>query len=440
MVTVNIVGGNPLLGNVRVSGAKNSVLKLIPAAMFSNDNVTIENVPRIGNVLSDLEIIKAIGGYVEWVGPNRLVLNGSGLNTYEIPYDLGSKYRTASLLAAPLIYRFGKALIPKPGGCRIGYRPINRWIETWKLMGIEVDEDDTYVRLEAHELHGADVSFKISTHSGTDNAILSAIAASGETIISNAAEESEVDDLIAFCNVIGAYVERIAPRKIKIVGTNVFGGGNFTVQGDKIEAATFAVAAIMTHGNITIQGVDKVNLTSFINVLTKMGCSYEFVGDEMRVWANNTALNPVNVTTAPAPGFLTDWQPLVTLLCTKSSGDSLLHDTVYTDRFGYIKDLNRMGAKIELYRPSELGITPVISDDAYDVVKLGEPYTVAKVEGPTKLRGVKMNIPDLRAGATLILAALTAEGRSEISGYENVSRGYENFIEKLSALGADISL
>lgn len=439
METLYIEGRKPLVGTVKLSGAKNSALKLIHAAMFSNEDITLENVPRIGNVDNDLEVIRAIGGRAEWAGSKTLVLNGSGLNTHEIPYELGSKYRTVALLAAPLLFRFGKAAIPQPGGCKIGYRPINRWVDVWNSMGIDVEEDSSYVHLNAKSFTGTNINFKISSHMGTDNAILSAIAAQGETTISNAAEEYEVDDIIAFCNMMGADVERIESRRIKIVGKNVFKGGTFKVQPDRNEAVTFAVAAQITGGNITLEGVEKTHLTAFLNVLSKMGANFEFMKDEMRVWSTNQELLPVNITTLPAPGFMTDWQPLGVLLCTKAVGESLVHDTIYTDRFGYVKDLNRMGARIELFQPSALGIEPVISDDLYDIEKLGEPFTVAKIKGPTSLRGAKMDIPDLRAGATLILAALSAEGKSEVHGYENVARGYENFVDKLSNLGASIN-
>lgn len=441
MSSVVVEGGKPLAGTIRVSGAKNSVLKLIPAAMFSNEDIVIENVPRMYNVQTDLEVIESIGGKYEWTGKNRLLLNGSKINSFEIPYELGSKYRTASLLSAPLIYRFGKASIPKPGGCKIGFRPINRWISTWEKLGIRVIEDDKFVHLDGTQRKGdTEILFKTNTHMGTDNAILSSLSVSGEVVINNAAAEPEVDDLISFVNLMGAKVERTDDRRIKIIGANQFEGGfsPFTVMEDRNEVVTFIVGALVTGGNIIIKGANQTNLLAFVNVISKMGCKYEFSREELRVWRGNESLSPVNVTTAPHPGFMTDWQPLIALLVTLAEGESLVHDTIYTDRFGYVVDLNRMGAKITLHKPSELGLKPVVSDDSYDVEKMGEPKTVAKIVGPSKLRGEKMNIPDLRAGATLILAALAADGKSELNGYENVSRGYEDFLSKISDLGGSI--
>ncbi len=439
MESLIINGGTPLNGTVYLSGAKNSALKIIHAAMFSNEDVILTNVPRIGNIEVDLEILSALGAKVEWLENHRLKINGSTIDKFEIPFDLGSKYRTSVLLAGPLLYRFGQAIIPKPGSAKIGFRPLNRLIDTWKSLGVQVTETPTTYELKAKEVIGANINFKINTHMGTDNAIICALFANGETTISNAAEECEVDDLISFCNVIGGDVKRIEPDKIKVVGKNVFKGGTFTIMPDRNEAVLFSVAALVTKGNIHMVGVDKGNLLSFLSAITKIGCRYEFSGDEMTVWYGGETFSPINITTSPAPGFMTEWQPLITLLLTQCSGESLVHETIYTDRFGYTKDLNRMGAHIELYQPSTLDITPVISDDQYDLASKGEPYTVAKVSGPTTLKGVSINIPDLRSGASLLLAALCAEGVTELYGYENVDRGYDNLKSKLLSLGAKIT-
>ncbi len=440
MSTVTIEGGKPLQGTVKISGAKNSALKIIAAALFVNEDIILENMPRMGNVVNDLEIIKALGGKVEWIGSNKLLINASGLNTFEIPYDLGSKYRTASLHAAALVFRFGKAVIPIPGGCKIGLRPMNRWVDTWESLGIDVTYDERNFYLEANELKPANINFKINTHMGTDNAILFSMFVSGETTILNAAEEPEVDDLINFVNMIGGNIERIDSRKIKVTGKNNFNGGTYKIMGDRNEVVTFAVAALVTHGNITIRGVDRTNLLAFTNVLTNMGAKFEISQNEMRVWRKNEDLQAVDVTTAPYPGFMTDWQPLITLLLTQVSGIGKVHDTVYWDRFGYTSDLNRMGSKIELVKPSDVGFEPIISEDSYNIEEQGEPKTVAKIMGPSKLKGAKLNIPDLRAGAALVLAALTADSKSELLGYENITRGYENFTTKLIDLGANITL
>jgi UDP-N-acetylglucosamine 1-carboxyvinyltransferase len=438
MSKVLIEGKIPLQGEVQVSGSKNSALKLIAAALFSNENIILKNVPKIENVTNDLAIVEALGGEAEWIGANTLRINGAGINTHEIPLDLGSKYRTASLYAAALVFRFGKARVPKSDGGKIGYRPINRWVETWEALGMEVEESEKFYDVKSQDIAPGSVSFKTSTHMGTDNAILFSSFINGETTILNAAEEPEIDDLISLVNLMGGSVERVGAREIVVHGTSQFSGCEFTVQGDRNEVVTFAVAALVTEGNITIKGVDKTCLLAFTNVLTKMEVSFEYTENELRIWKTDASLTSAEVVTSPYPGFMTDWQPLFTLLATQAEGESTIHDTIYWNRYSYTKDLNRMGTKIALCKPSDLGLDPVVSDDSYNWEEQGEPLSVAKIQGPTKLKGIKAIIPDLRAGATLVVAALAAEGRSELLGFENVTRGYESFVDKLNSLGANI--
>lgn len=433
-----IEGGHPLVGTVKISGAKNSVLKIIPAALFSNEDVIIDNVPKIENVLSDIEVAESVGAVVEWVGSNRLLINGSKISTHEIPFDIGSKQRTSLLLAGPLLFRFGKAKIPKfkPSNYKPG--PLNRHIEMWKSLGIEVVEDDKYFELSAENIKPANINFRISSHMATDNAILSSLFISGETIITNASEESEIDDLIASVNLMGASVQRVDPRTIKITGSTIFKGFRFEVQSDKSEAATFAAAAVLTKGNIEIKGVERTVFIPFANFLSRIGARFEFIEGGIKVWRNDPELQPIQLNISPTPGFIPDWQPLATLMMTQAQGESFINDTVYTNRFSYVTDLNRMGAAIEVIKPSTINILPVISDDSYDFEKNGEPDTVAKIKGPSKLKGERLQILDFKYGAVLPLAALSAEGKSEIIGIENVEEYFENFLIKLEGLGAKI--
>lgn len=438
MREVIIEGGKPLIGEVVVSGSKNSVLKLISAAILSNQDVILENVPKIENVEVELEIIRSLGGKAEWIASNKLLINGANINALEIPFELGSKYRTASLDAAALLLRFGKASVPFPGGCKIGPRPINRWVDVWEALGIVVTNNDKYIYLDGTKLKGNNISFSKNTHMGTDIALLFSAIIPQETIINNAAEEPEIDDLIALLNLMGAKVERLEHRRIKVMGTKQFNGATFKVQPDRNEVVTYAVAALVTNGNITIQGIEKEHLLAFVNILTKINARFEINDNEMRVWRSNETLSPFNVSTAAYPGVMTDWQPLLVLLATQIEGLSTVYDTIYWDRFGYTRELNRMGTKIELATPTSMGFELEINDDTYELDVKGEPSTVAKIYGKTNLRGTKLQIPDLRAGATLVLAALLAEGKSHIIGFENVDRGYEDFILKLQALGGAI--
>lgn len=434
-----IKGGIPLKGEVNISGAKNAAIKMIAAALFSDEEVVISNVPRINNVYSDIETARELGAKVDWVSENTLSINANNLSSFEVPYEHGSKHRTTLLFTGPLLFRFGKARIPKPGGCKIGLRSINRFVQAWETLGAKVTEERKHFYIELINPTPGAIEFDINTHTGTENAILSSIFISGETTILNAAQEPEVDDLISLLNLMGANVRRVEDRIIKISGVDKFTGAKLDVIADHIEAVTFAIAAAVTRGDITIKNVNTNHILSLLSKFDEVGVKYESLGESLRVWAEpDTIYKPVNIETAPAPGFMTDWQQLFTLLLTQAQGESLVHETIFTNRFSYTKDLNRMGAKIELKKPSEVGINLIISADGYDIKNLGEPLTVAKIEGPTKLRSARLTVPDLRAGATLVIAALIASGKSEILGIEQIDRGYERLDEKLRALGGDI--
>jgi UDP-N-acetylglucosamine 1-carboxyvinyltransferase len=272
----------------------------------------------------------------------------------------------------------------------------------------------------------------------TDNAIISSLFISGETTVNNASEESEIEDLIACANLMGGSVERTDPKTLKITGSTIFKGFRFEIQPDKTEAATFAAAAILTKGNIEIRGVNRNVFIPFANFLSRIGARFEFVDGGIKVWRHEEQPIPLQLNISPTPGFIPDWQSLATLVLTQAEGESLVHDTVYYNRFSYTTDLNRMGAEIELIKPSTVGLMPVISDDSYDFDKLGEAETVAKIIGPRKLRGERLQIPDFKYGAVLVLAALSAEGKSEIIGIENIEEYFENFVGKLQLLGAKI--
>ena len=437
---LTIEGGTPLSGTVTVSGSKDSALKLMAAAMFSNEEVVLENVPRLQVVYDLIDAMVSLGASIEWSGRNRLIINCASVSSIEIPESFAEKYRVANLLVPSLIFRFGKAVLPKISAEKSNSRPINRLISTWEKLGIEIKENPTTYFLEGHNLTAKNINFEANTHIGTDSAILMALFISGETTLSNTAEEPEVDDLIDFCNLIGGEITRSNSRELKIVGHNVFKGGTFSVQGDKDELVLFTVVSLMTEGTITIRGADKAHMLSFLNTLSKMGARFEFSKNgEMRVWHATDVLEAVNVTTSIAPGFLTDWQYGMTLLLTKANGESLVHETIYTDNFSYIKDLNRMGAKIRLAHPSEKGIMPIISNDSYDIANLGEPYTLAIVNGPAKLKGVRMHLGDPKQGAALVMAALSADGKTEIENFEVVETEFDSFYAKLSDLGANIS-
>lgn len=434
-----IDGAEPLIGNVRVSSSWSLALKVIVASLFSNDEVLIEGVPNIQSVKDDIEIIKALGAEVDYNPGGKLTINATGLSSSEIPYELGSRNRSAALLAGPLLYRFGKVSIPKAHHAKSSIRPINRWISTWESLGIDVKEDDKYYYLQVNKLQNYVISFKTSTVMGTQNAILCSIFIPGETLIENAAIESEVDDLIDFVNLMGANVKRLAERKILVTGVSAFNSCKYKIKPDKNEAVFFATAALVTCGDIVIEGITSSDLLPFVRKLEAIGANFEFREDSLRVWRRQeNELKGVNIETAPAPGFITDWQPLFTVLLTQAQGTSFVHETLYTDKLLFVKDLNRIGAKITLMKPSEANFETSISDDSYDLKVKGEPLTVAKIEGPTPLRKGKFELSDLNVAGALLLAALSAEGKSELLSAENLSKLYENIDEKLKSLGAKL--
>ena len=303
-----------------------------------------------------------------------------------------------------------------------------------------MEEDENYLHLSRDKIHASDIAFRTTTHMGTDNAILSSLFVQGETSINNASEEPEIDDLIKFCNQMGANVERVEPRKIKVTGTNIFKSTRYEVMSDKAEVAAFTAAALLTNGNIVIKKIDKFALTAFVNFLTKIGANFEFSRDELRIWHSGGNFQATELNISPSPGFVPDWMSYATLLLTQAEGTSLIHDTVYVDRLEFTKDLNRIGAKIELIKPSSIGVLPVISDDSYDFEKMGEPSTIARIIGPTKLKGEKMHIIDYRFFNMMVIAGIAAEGRTEIHGYETGYESIEAFFDKLISLGANLRI
>jgi UDP-N-acetylglucosamine 1-carboxyvinyltransferase len=338
-----------------------------------------------------------------------------------------------------LLARFGKATFPQPGGDLIGRRPINRHLEALSLLGASVREAEGVYQAEATRLSGATIFFSHRTVMGTENALLAATLAEGETTIVNAAQEPEVEDLIALLRKMGAEIVREGDGNLKITGVARLSGAAHEILPDRNETVTYAVAAAATGGDLTLERTRPANLTAALAKMEKMGISFEATKDTLRVWREKgKPLQPVNIETSPHPGFMTDWQQPCCVLLTQAQGESTIYETIYANRFEYTKELNRMGASIKLLTPQEAGLPLRLDDDSYNLEKEGPPYLVAKVVGPTPLIGERMMIPDLRAGATLAIAALTASGKSEILGVEQVERGYEAFDEKLRAVGARI--
>lgn len=435
-----IRGGSPLKGSVTISGAKNAAIKMIAASLLTVEEIRLLKVPRIGDVDVDLEIVRLLGVETEWKG-EQLRLRAGDKGSTDIPRHLGSRTRSAVITVGPLLARFGKATLPAPGGCRIGNCPIDRHLAAFECLGAEIEYQGDTVVVRADRLVGAPIRFEKNTVMGTESVILASVLASGETVITGAAQEPEVDDLIELLLKMGAEIERSSndPGRVVIRGVEKLSGATHEVLPDRNEVVTFAIAAALTCGDVVIKNVRPQDLTSFLSKFESWGGSYEVLKDALRVWVEpNASFSVVQIETAPHPGFMTDWQQPFSVLLTQAEGESLVHETIYPQRFGYLSELEKMGARVRLFTPSEVGIPFEPEKYGFDWSGSEEPRVVAKVFGSTALYGANVVVTDLRAGATLVLAALAAEGESKITGIEHIDRGYENFEEKLQELGADI--
>jgi len=433
-----INGGKKLTGRVKVSGAKNVALKALVAACLTDEPVIIENAPLISDFFVMKDIIEEIGGDVE-IKDHTVRIQVKRVKKTKIELEKAASIRTSSMFLAPLLARRSEAIIPNPGGCRIGARPIDRVIDGLKQMGVSVEYDRSdgyfHARIGSRRLKGCEYTFEKNTHTGTETLILSAVLAEGRTVLNNAALEPEIDELITLLNAMGAKVWREDDRKIIIDGVLKLQGTTFAIGPDRNEVVTFAVAAAMTQGDIVIENVDQTGILVFLEKYTEAGGGFEQLKEGLRFYYKGPLKN-VDITTSPYPGFMTDWQGPWALLMTKAKGISVIHETVYENRFGYVSELTKMGAHIELFNPKVSSPAAFYNFNMEDDKK--EFRHAAKIKGPVQLHNAVVSISDLRAGATLVLASLAAKGESVVLGVERVDRGYEQFEKRLKTLGADI--
>lgn len=431
-----ITGGNKLQGEIGIAGAKNAALKVLVAACLTDEEVIIHNVPLIADFFVMIEIMEELGAKVELKG-HTVRIHLPKFAHSSIPLDKAALARTSSMFIAPLLARTGEAIIPNPGGCRLGARPIDRTIEGVGQMGVTITyhSEDGYFHAKTDGLKGTNYRFLKNTHTGTETMILTAALADGKTILENSAEEPEIDDVISLINSMGGDVKRTAHRQITINGVKKLHGAEFTISPDRIEVVTFAIAAVITGGDIFIKDAQKAQIDSFMEHYKKTGAGYEVKEDGIRFF-NNGTLNAVDVATGIHPGFLTDWQAPWAVLMTQAKGTAIIHETVFENKLGYIKDLQRMGAKVKLFNPEvedkELVYNFNLEDDK------PEYFHAVEIIGPNKLHDAVMTTLDIRAGAAIVLAALAAKGTSTIFGIEKLDRGYEGLEKRLTKLGADI--
>ncbi len=379
-----------------------------------------------------LDLVREIGGDVT-ISDHTVSIRLENIKSHTIPLEAGAKIRTSTLFLAPLLARLNEAIIPNPGGCRIGARPIDRIVNGLEKMNIKISyhNEDGYFHAKG-KLHGATYRFEKNSHTGTETLIMAAVLATGVTVIENAALEPEVDSLIELLNKMGAKVKRVPDKKIEIQGVEMLHGAIFKLPPDRNEVVTMAVAGALTGGEVIIKDVNFSELDAFIEACKIAGVEIEKRGRDARFYIKEKLL-PADIKTSPHPGFMTDWQGPWAVLMTQADGKSTIHETVYENRFGYKEELEKMGAKINFIPDSS-------SPDMYNFnFETGREHNQKiEIEGKTHLHNAVLTMTDLRAGATVVLAALIAEGTSVIYGVDQVERGYENFDERLRRLGADI--
>ncbi|NMB56803.1 UDP-N-acetylglucosamine 1-carboxyvinyltransferase [Candidatus Beckwithbacteria bacterium] len=431
-----INGGKPLHGAVRLGGAKNASFKLMIAAALadSGQESRLLNLSHIGDVEVTKKTLEELGLHISTCGERTLFIRTNGSNNPQVPQFAGEKSRGSTLFAGFLLSKLGEAIIPMPGGCCLGVRPVDRHLEALKSLGAHVEYKDNYIHLACKQLVGSHFRFNKKTHTGTEAMIIAAVKAEGKTVIDNAGLEPEIDDLITFLNKMGAKIKREAGDKIIIDGVKHLKGAIHRVMPDRNEAVSYAVAAIATKGDIVVENACKKDLECFLQKLEEAGGKFEISDYGIRFWYDGQ-LKATDIKTAPEPGFMTDWQPLWGILMTQAQGESSIIEAVHNNRLQYTHQLNQMGAKIELYNPS---VDNPENYYEFDWVETDQNMHAAKIIGPTPLKAGDHQIPDLRAGATLTIASLIAQGRSVLSNISHIDRGYEELDERLRQLGADI--
>lgn len=411
-----ILGGVKLHGEVKISGAKNSAVAILVASILVKGKCVIENVPHVSDILDLIDIINGLGGVAEFVGEDTVEVDCSDLTDYVASYDSVRKIRASSYLMGALLGRLKKASVALPGGCDFGVRPIDQHIKGFEALGAKVDIEYGMVNITADELVGDTVYLDVVSVGATINIMLAAALADGITVIDSAAKEPHVVDVANFLNSMGANIKGAGTDVIKIRGVKELHGGTFSVIPDQIEAGTFMIAAAATRGDVMVTNIIPKHMESLSAKLEEMGVGVEEYDEAIRIYVDKPELKRANVKTQPYPGFPTDLQPQMLTLLTVAKGTSIMKENVWDNRFKYIDELNRMGANVNV-----------------------EGKDVAVVEGGSRLTGAPVCATDLSAGAAMVIAALIADGVTEIYNLQYIDRGYENLEEKLRALGAQIT-
>lgn len=432
---LRVNGGIPLRGEISVRGAKNFVSKAMVAALLGESTSVLRNVPQIRDVEIVSQLLNLHGVTVSHdQDAGTLTLDPTQVEQAhfaDIDAHAGSS-RIPILFCGPLIHRLGEAFIPDLGGCHIGDRPINFHLDVLRTFGANVEKHQTGIRITApHGLKGAKFELPYPSVGATEQLLLTAVRAEGTTELRNAAVEPEIYELIAVLQKMGAIISVDTDRVIRVEGVDRLEGYNHWALADRIEAASWASAALATRGDVLVKGAEQESMMTFLNVFRKVGGAFDVTDEGIRFYHPGEDLKSIVLETDVHPGFMTDWQQPLVVALTQAQGLSIVHETVYEDRFGFTEALRRMGATIQVYREC-LGGAPCRF--GYRNFKHS-----AVVAGPTRLQAAEITVPDLRGGFSHLIAALAAEGTSLVHGISLIDRGYEHFQDKLEALGADVS-
>jgi len=434
--TFKITGGTPLHGSIRLGGAKNASYKLMVATLMAKGESRLLNLPEIADVKMVTNIINELGAKVYSAGEKTLFIDATYLEKFKIDKEYGEVSRASTMFIPSLLYRFGRAEVPLPGGDKIGKRPLERHLEGLEKMGAKWKVEDGFLKVQADGLKGINYKFTKNTHTGTETLIMAAVLAKGKTVLENAAQEPEIDDLIKLLNNMGARIRRRSFRVIEIEGVDKLKGAIHRVMPDRNEAVSYAIAALATKGDIIIENARRQDLEAFLDKVEEAGGGYE-IGDYGIRFFYKGELKATDVEVRIHPGFMTDWQPLWTVLMCKANGVSVIHETVMQNRFQYAQTLEKMGAKFELFNP-EIKNSKKIYNFNWEDRKESDRHAI-KIYGPVDFKGGEFTVHDLRAGATTILAAISGEGETILHNIEQIDRGYEDIDIKLRSMGAKIT-
>ncbi|MGL6168155.1 MAG: UDP-N-acetylglucosamine 1-carboxyvinyltransferase [Fusobacteriaceae bacterium] len=409
-----IKGGKKLKGILKVGGAKNAALPIFVATLIEKGKYVLKNVPELMDIDTLSELMESLGVEVKKIEKNTYEITNNGLTDLTARYELVKKMRASFLVMGAMLAHSKKAIVSLPGGCAIGARPVDLHLKGFEKLGVKLDIEHGYVHAFAEELLGGEFTFDFPSVGATQNVIMAAVKAKGITILDNVAREPEVGDLCNFLNSMGAKIKGVGSSKLVITGVEKLTPGEYSIMPDRIVAGTFAVAAIMFDGEIEVEGFVSEDSTSVLSKFREMGVVYEIKDNRFKVLSKLKDLKPIKITTMPHPGFPTDLQsPIMTLMCL-INGTSEIRETIFENRFMHVAELNRMGASIDTDGNS------------------------ANIKGIEEFSSTEVMASDLRAGASLILAALKSDGISIVNRVYHVDRGYESLVEKLCAIGADI--